>query len=163
MKFPTAIAFCSLLLAACGSEGRDQVGASGPASASKASGSIDFAMSAVTLSRNSKGDEGSAGCELSFAATNNSGNDLKSVLVEFEVSEAATSRMIDAKATLVMPFRIARGGQKEAWGPIYLDNARCESLRVKITQPSSPGMCITVNKAQCAPYRLSGTGVAQVE
>lgn len=152
-----------LSIAACGAESGQASPASVAAPASRGGGGIDFEMSGNTVDRNSRGDTGSVSCLLNFSATNNSTEDLKSILVEFEVSNAATGAMIDDQSTLVMPFKIAKGERKDAWGPILFDDLRCEDLNVRVTQPTSPGMCVTVNKTPCAPYRLSGTGVAHAE
>lgn len=154
-----AVAGCVLLLAACGAD--DPRGAAiASARPGAAGGSIDIVLTAETLGRNSRGEPGSVACVLRFAATNNGADDLKSLLAEFEVVDAGSGAMIDADATLVMPFRIARGERKDAWGPIHFDDRRCEDLKLTVQQPGGTGRCLTLSGAACPPYRLSGTGVA---
>ena len=122
-------------------------------------GSVDFALRGKTVERNSAGDPGSVQCQLEARASNNSRAQVKSVVAEFRISRAGDGSVIDAEHTLVMPFEIPPGETRDAWGPLLIDNHRCEDLDLAIQVPKA-GMCRTKDKGPCPGYALTGEGVA---
>ena len=124
-----------------------------------AEGSIDFAVTGRTIARNSRGDAGSVQCQLDFKASNRSQAQVKSVVAEFRIATAADDVVIDAESTLTLPFEIPPGETRDAWGPIVIDNHRCEDLALAL-QPRKAAMCRTKDKGPCPAYALSGDGVA---
>ncbi len=122
-------------------------------------GSIDFALRGKTIARNSAGDPDSAQCQLEPKASNNSRAQVKSVVAAFRVSRADDGSVIDAELTLAMPFEIPPGETRDAWGPLLVDNHRCEDLDLAIQTPKA-GMCRTKDKGPCPGYTLSAEGVA---
>lgn len=132
-----------------------------PRAAEVSKGTIKLHLVGETLERNSSGDPTSTSCKLAPSAHNDSRVDLKSLLAEFEVSSAgeAGTTVINPQMTLVMPFVIKAGETKGAWGPLYLDNHRCESLSIKLL-PTPPGGCYTTDrKVPCPAYQLTVVGV----
>lgn len=122
-------------------------------------GRIDFALSGRTLERNSAGDPGSVQCQLDAKASNSSRALVKSVIAEFHISRADDGSVVDSAHTLVMPFEIPPGESRDAWGPLVIDNHRCEDLALVIQAPKA-GMCRTKDKGPCPAYSLAGEGVA---
>ena len=122
-------------------------------------GSLHFAVLGRTIERNSRGDAGSVQCQLDFKATNRSEAKVKSVVAEFRIATAADDGVVDPESTLVMPFEIPPGESRDAWGPIVIDNHRCEDLALAL-QPRKAGMCRTHDKGPCPVYAVSGEGVA---
>ncbi|MBW8366975.1 MAG: hypothetical protein K0M70_03850 [Arenimonas sp.] len=126
---------------------------------SATAGSIDFTVKGETKGSNSAGAANSVQCQLHFKATNRSQAPLKSVVAEFRVTTTVDGSLVDDESTLVMPFEIPPGETRDAWGPIVIDNHRCEDLDLTLQAPGR-GACRTTDKTPCPSYALSGEGVA---
>jgi len=136
-----------------------------PRAASSSAGRIQLTLVGETKDRNSRGDANSTSCTLSPSAKNESRIDIKSLLAEFEVSAATDAGIVvvDPALTLVMPFLIAAGESKDAWGPLFIDNHRCESLSITL-KPALRGACRTTERdVPCPAYALSAVGVAKAD
>lgn len=123
-------------------------------------GRLLITLTGETLGRNSAGDANSTSCQLNPTATNESGVEIKSLHAEFTVRTASDDVALPRAAALTMPIRIAPGESQPAWGPMYIDNHRCEDLALTLN-PMQPGACQTVSKAPCPVYALTATGVAR--
>ena len=122
-------------------------------------GSIDFSLRGRTVARNSAGDANSVQCQLDAQASNRSQAQVKSLVAEFRIASAVDGSVIDAEHTLVMPFAVPPGETRDAWGPMVIDNHRCEDLELAIQAPQR-GMCRTKDKGPCPVYALAAEGVA---
>jgi len=163
------LGFTFATLAACGDAPRSSPdnarSDTAPRVGSSSAGRIQLHLVGETMDRNSRGDANSTRCTLSPSARNESRIDIKSLLAEFEVSAATDAGIVvvDPALTLVMPFRIAADESKDAWGPLIVDNHRCEALSIKL-KPTLPGACRTTErKVPCPAYALSAVGVAKAD
>lgn len=125
-------------------------------------GRLLIRLTGETLGRNSAGDANSTACQLNAQATNESAVEIKSLHAEFTVRTARDNAPLPKPAVLTMPIRIASGATQAAWGPMYIDNHRCEDLAIAIN-PVLPGACQTTSKTPCPAYALTATGVARAE
>lgn len=122
-------------------------------------GRLLITLTGETLDRNSAGDTNSTSCKLNPTATNESDVAIKSLHAEFTVRTVADGAALPNVAALTMPIAIAPGETQPAWGPMYLDNHRCESLSITLN-PTLPGACKTASKKPCPAYALASTGIA---
>lgn len=156
-----------LLLAACEQASTAAPAASEAPASSKPSreataGRLLISLTGETRSRNSAGDTNSVACQLNPTASNESAVEIKSLHAEFTVRTASDSVALPKPAALTMPIRIAPGQTQPAWGPIYLDNHRCEDLTIQLN-PTLPGACRTTSKVPCPAYALAATAIRAVE
>lgn len=133
-------------------------GATQPAP-SATSGSIDIVITAETIDRNSRGDANSHQCQLNFEASNRSDADVTSLIIEFDALPAAGAVPVASKLNLTMPMLIKAGATQAAWGPVTVDNHRCDALQLSFP-PQPDFFCRTRSKAPCAGYRFSASGIA---
>jgi len=124
-------------------------------------GRLLITLTGETLARNSAGAANSTACQLTPTATNDSAVEIKSLHAEFTVRTLADGAALPRPAVLTMPIRIAPGATQPAWGPIYLDDHRCEDLSIQLN-PTLPGACRTVDQSPCPAYALAATGITAV-
>jgi len=126
------------------------------------SGSIDIVVVGKTVEKNSRGDADSVQCQLSFTVENRGASEIKSLVVNFDISNRTTAEVIKAGSQMVIAAKIGVGETTSPWGSHVVDDFRCTDLSLRF--PGQPSyQCRTTTSATCAAFTYAGSDDVTVE